>query len=219
MGLRIPRLYAIVDAVYVRDAPISSVAEALLSAGIKLIQYRDKQASSRELYERSQQLLECARRAEGMLIVNDRADVARVVDADGVHVGQEDLPIDLARRVVGEGKWVGCSTHNLEQVLIADKSSADYIGFGPIFATRSKDRPDPVVGLQGLQEARRATSKPLVAIGGITRANARAVIEAGADSIAVIQDLLQAPDVSARAREFLRILSDLKNPARFDVES
>lgn len=208
MNIQFPRLYVILDAAQVGEASISSAADALLSAGIRLIQYRDKQASARELYERSQQLIERIRAAGGILIVNDRADVARALDANGVHVGQEDLPVELARRVVGEGKWVGCSTHNLEQVRSADKSSADYIGFGPVFPTRSKEKPDPVVGLPGLREARQMTRKPLVAIGGITRANARAVLEAGADSVAVIQDLLQTPEIAARAQEFLRILAD-----------
>jgi thiamine-phosphate pyrophosphorylase len=214
VGIEIPRLYAILDAAQVGDAAITSVAEMLLSAGVTLIQYRDKRASSRELYERCRLLLEHIRPAGGTLIVNDRADVARAVDADGVHVGQEDLPVELARRVVGDGKWVGCSTHNPEQVRLADKSAADYIGFGPIFATRSKERPDPVVGLAGLREARRLTDKPIVAIGGITRANARAVFEAGADSVAVIQDLLQAEDIAARAREFLHLLADGEANAR-----
>ena len=134
------------------------------------------------------------------------ADVARALNADGVHVGQDDLPVEAARPLLPAGKWVGCSTHTLEQVREADRSSADYIAFGPVFPTRSKAAPDPVVGLQGLGEARKATAKPLVAIGGITLQSARAVIEAGADSVAVISDLLGTSDIAARAREFLAIL-------------
>lgn len=183
-------------------------AQELLAAGVTWVQYRDKRGSSREVYENCRQISEWVRQAGGIFIVNDRADIARAVEASGVHVGQEDLPVELARRVVGWDKCVGCSTHLLAQVQQADRSSADYIAFGPVFATQSKERPDPLVGLEGLREARRATRKPLVAIGGITLENARAAIQAGADSVAVIQDLMGAADIGARAKEFLRVLEE-----------
>ena len=206
MQFPILRLYAIIDPAQTAGQSAAATAEILLSAGVRLIQFRDKKASSRELFESSRLILERVRRAEGIFILNDRADVARAVEADGVHVGQEDLPVELARRVLGPGKWVGTSTHRLDQVIEADLSSADYIAFGPIFPTASKEKPDPVVGLDGLREARQATRKPLVAIGGITVENARAVIEAGADSVAVIRDLISAPDIGKRAEEFLKVL-------------
>jgi len=208
MRVSIPRFYAILDAAQIGNQPPATVCEALLAVGVRLIQYRAKRASSREIYEICCQLAEQVRRAEGIIIVNDRADIARAVEADGVHLGQEDLPVELARRVLDPGKWVGYSTHDLAQVREADRSSADYIAFGPIFPTQSKEKPDPVVGLEGLRQARQATRKPLVAIGGITLENARDVIEAGADSAAVIADLLRAPDVGKRAREFLRALGN-----------
>jgi thiamine-phosphate pyrophosphorylase len=173
-----------------------------------LIQVRDKRASSRELFEISREIGERARQAGVIFIVNDRADVARAVNADGVHVGQEDLPVEWARLLLLSDKWVGCSTHSLAQVREADRSSADYIAFGPVFPTRSKEKPDPEVGLEVLREARKSTVKPLVAIGGITLENAQSVIEAGADSVAVISDLLLAPDIGARARELLRVLGE-----------
>jgi thiamine-phosphate pyrophosphorylase len=179
------------------------MATALLAAGVRLIQLRDKHASSGELCESAQRVAECVRLAGGIFIVNDRADVARAVDADGVHVGQDDLPVEFARTIVGSSKVVGCSTHNLAQVKAADLSTVDYIAFGPIYPTASKENPDAVVGLAGLSQARRATPKPLVAIGGITPENARAVIEAGADSVAVIRGLVGAPDIRERAGEFL----------------
>lgn len=206
MGFSLPRLYAILDAAQTGDRSLTEVCEILLAAGVRLIQYRDKQASSRQLYEAGCQIAEQVRRAGGLFIVNDRADVARAVGADGVHLGQDDLPVELARRSLEPGKLVGCSTHDLAQVREADQSSADYIAFGPIFPTQSKAKPDAVVGLAGLREARQATRKPLVAIGGITLATAREVTEAGADSVAVIADLLKAADIGARAREFLRVL-------------
>jgi len=201
-----PRLYAIIDPAWIAGRSGGDVCEALLAAGVKWVQYRAKHSSSREMFEASQRISRRVRQVGGTFIVNDRADIARAVEASGVHVGQEDLPLELARRVVGRDKFVGCSTHNLAQVQEADRSSADYIAFGPIFATLSKQNADAVVGLEGLRRARQATRKALVAIGGITAENARGVIEAGADSVAVIHDLVGAPDVFARAREFLAAL-------------
>ena len=209
MSFALPRLYAIIDAAQTGNRSTAAVSDALLAAGVKLIQYRDKQASSRVLYENSFELAARARQANAVLIVNDRADVARVVQADGVHVGQDDLSVELVRRVLGAGKRIGCSTHHPDQVRDAERSSADYIAFGPIFETQSKQQPDPVVGLEGLRDARRLTRKPLVAIGGITLKNARAVMEAGADSVAVISDLLTPDDIESRARDFLKLLGGL----------
>jgi len=144
--------------------------------------------------------------AGGIFIVNDRADLARITGADGVHVGQDDLPVGEARRVLLAGQRVGVSTHTRAQFEEAGATSADYIAFGPIFPTGSKERPDPVVGLDRLREMRGLTRKPLVAIGGITLDNAASVIEAGADSVAVIHDLLAAEDIGAQARKFLQAL-------------
>ena len=208
MSLSIPRFYAILDTAQIGGRPPVAICGILLAAGVRLIQYRDKQGSSRQLYETCCQLGGQVRRAAGIFIVNDRADVARAAGADGVHLGQEDLPVELAHRVLEPGKWVGYSNHSLSQVREADPSAADYIAFGPIFSTQSKEKPDPVVGLDGLREARQATCKPLVAIGGITLENVREVIAAGADSVAVIAALLTAPDIGERAREFLHVLGN-----------
>jgi thiamine-phosphate pyrophosphorylase len=203
MQLPIPRLYAIVDPAQGSGRSAVELTEALLAAGVRLIQLRDKQAASVELYDVARIVGELVRRARGTFIVNDRADIAKAVDADGVHVGQDDLPVESARAILGPDKIIGYSTHYLEQVLEADRSTADYIAFGPVYATASKLNPDPVVGPEGVRAARRATSKPLVAIGGITLENARAVIEAGADSVAVIRGLVGAPHVRRRAEELL----------------
>jgi len=136
--------------------------------------------------------------------MNDRADLALVAEFDGVHVGQDDLLPESVRRIIGAERWLGVSTHNPEQVAEADQTSADYLAIGPVFSTSSKEKPDPVVGPEGLRRARSLTRKPLVAIGGITRANAASVIEAGADSVAVISDLIRDPRKSAE--EFFRVL-------------
>ena len=207
-ALLLPRLYAIIDPVQAGGRSPVEVAAALLAAGVQLIQLRDKQASSRDLYATAQRLGVYIREEGGTFIVNDRADVALAVGAEGVHVGQDDLPVESARAILGPGKIIGYSTHVLEQVREADRSSANYIAFGPIFPTTSKANPDAVVGLEGLRAARKATRKPLVAIGGITLENARAVIEAGADSVAVIRALVGTEDIRARAREFLRSIED-----------
>jgi len=146
-----------------------------------------------------------ARLGEGIrLIMNDRADLCLAAGFDGLHVGQDDLSPASARRIIGADRWLGVSTHNPEQLALADQTPADYLAIGPVFVTSSKANPDPVVGLEGVRRARELTRKPLVAIGGITRANARSVMEAGADAVAVISELLRDPRKSAE--EFLQIL-------------
>jgi thiamine-phosphate pyrophosphorylase len=204
MGFTIPPLYAIIDPARTGERSPVEVSEILLAAGVKLIQYRAKRATSRELLEISRQIVERTRSAQATFIVNDRADIALAVDSEGVHLGQDDLPPELARSVLKPGKWIGYSTHSLSQVREGDRTSADYIAYGPVFPTSSKDNPNPVVGLEGLRQARQATRKPLVAIGGITAENAKSAIEAGADSVAVISALVGARNIAARAKEFLK---------------
>jgi thiamine-phosphate pyrophosphorylase len=209
MNLVLPPLYAIIDAALLTTSELS-FAEMMAESGVELLQYRNKRASSRELFDVSRsisaRLSELAKPGsyEPRFIVNDRADIALLVNAQGVHVGQEDLGVEDARSVVGPEAIVGVSTHSLEQLDAADKTSADYIAFGPIFATTSKENPDPVVGLQLLREARQHTRKPLVAIGGITLVRAADVFRAGADSLAVARDLIVSQDPVARARLYLR---------------
>jgi len=209
-----PPLYAIIDADLVKTSELS-FAEMMAESGVALLQYRGKHSTSRELFEICAVLAREWPRLTGnapagelpqasRFIVNDRADIAALVGAGGVHVGQDDLGVEQARAIVGPHAWVGVSTHNLDQVAAADKNSADYIAFGPIFPTTTKERPDPVVGLDLLAQVRRRTRKPLVAIGGITLDRAEDVYRAGADSLAVTRDLMAAPDPAARARAFLQ---------------
>jgi thiamine-phosphate pyrophosphorylase len=204
-----PALYAILDASPEFAGPsrlsILEIAERLAGAGVEVFQYRDKRGSARKIQETSAALVGRVANEGVRFIVNDRADIAAMVGAGGVHVGQEDLPVEAARKILGSGLWVGVSTHNLEQLRAADATSADYIAVGPIFRTGTKENPDPVVGLEFLRGARGITRKPLVAIGGITVESAQAVYEAGADSVAVIRDLMAADDPAARAREYLAI--------------
>jgi thiamine-phosphate pyrophosphorylase len=200
----LPRLYAILDASCFSDHDTLCLAAGqLAAAGVTLLQYRNKTGNARELL---QQAAELKRRLPNSvkLIMNDRADLCLAAGFDGVHLGQDDLSPAGARAVIGDKLWLGVSTHNPEQLAKADNTSAHYLAIGPVFATRSKENPDPVIGLDGVRQARALTRKPLVAIGGITRENCRSVIEAGADSVAVISDLIREPGKSAG--EFLRIL-------------
>ena len=207
LPLTLPRLYAILDVHQMGARSAGEVCATLLSVGVRLFQYRHKRGSSRQVFDGVRPLISMIRESGGLLIVNDRADIALAAHADGVHLGQDDLPVDLARRVLPDGQYVGCSTHNLDQLRHADATSADYLAFGPIFPTASKEASDPAVGLAGLADARQATSKPLVAIGGITVSNVRQAVEQGADFVAVISGLLAVPDLADRAREFLSVLS------------
>ncbi|HEV2616252.1 MAG TPA: thiamine phosphate synthase [Candidatus Acidoferrales bacterium] len=201
-----PPLYAVLDEDLLK-MPAQRCARELASAGAELIQYRAKHSSPRAYFEVCSNLTETLAgrdtRFSVRFIVNDRPDIAAMVGAGGVHVGQDDLPPDDARRVCGSGRWVGISTHTLEQVRAAAKTSADYIAVGPIFSTSTKEKPGAVVGTSFIREARKLTSKSIVAIGGITRERAAEVYEAGADSIAVIRDLLETSDPAARVKEFL----------------
>src|ERR1035438_9843966 len=200
----LPRLYPILDAGCFSDADaMFSAAAELAAASCTLLQYRNKSGNARQMLDHAREL-ERRLGARVKLMMNDRADLCLATDFDGVHVGQDDLSAESVRRIIGLDRWLGVSTHNPEQLAEADKTSADYLAIGPVFATGSKANPDPVVGLEGVRRARELTRKPLVAIGGITRANARSVIDAGADSVAVISDLIRDPRKSAE--EFLRVL-------------
>ena len=209
---RLPKLYAIVDArnfARAKDpsAAMAKFARELVKGGVRLIQYRNKMGNTREMLEQARAIRKAVGR-KALLIFNDRADLCLAAGFDGVHVGQEDLSPAAARRIIGKRRILGVSTHNVRQVREADGSSADYIAIGPVFPTKSKAKPDPVVGLAGVQAARRATRKTLVAIGGITRANCRAVIGvtggAVADAVAVLSGLLGSPRKSAE--EFGKLL-------------
>jgi len=199
-------LYAIIDTA-LAPGPAPLVAEQLLRAGVRVLQYREKGPFTRQSWRDCCAIAELARNREVRFIINDRADVALLCGADGVHLGQEDLPPEHARRLLGEGKIIGFSTHSVEQAREADGLLVDYLAIGPVFPTVTKEGAHPAVGLETVRAARAAVRKPLVAIGGITLENAAAVIEAGADAVAVIRDLLLAPDLEARARQFLERLA------------
>lgn len=209
-----PRLYPILDTALLagRSCAIEPAAEAMLEGGAGILQFRHKGYFSRAVFEQAERVAELCRRAGALFIVDDRADIALLLDA-GLHVGQDDLPPGDARRLLGPGRVLGFSTHDQGQFTAALDEPLDYMAFGPIFPTRSKDSPDPVVGLEPLPElAKQAHQRrrPLVAIGGITRENAPQVLAAGADSLAVISDLLPETctfqSLRARMEEWQRLV-------------
>lgn len=195
----LPRLYAILDpSSFSDDAKMFAAAADLAAAGVTLLQYRNKSGHARQMLEHARQVKQSVG-SRVKLVMNDRADLCIAAAFDGLHIGQDDISPEAAGRIIGPDCWLGISTHNPEQIAEADQTDADYLAIGPVFATASKAYLDPVVGLDGVRRARELTRKPLVAIGGITRANARSVVDAGADSVAVISDLLPDPRKSAEA--------------------
>lgn len=200
-----PALYAILDATPAQPSEsFVSLANKFAAAGVQLIQIRAKQIPARQFLKIASALI-AAVPANVKIIINDRPDIAGIAKTAGVHIGQEDLPVEAARQICPSPQWVGISTHNLEQLRAAADTSADYMAVGPIYPTATKENPDPVVGLDLIRAARKLTRKPLVAIGGITIQSAGEVFSAGADSVAVISDLLNAPDPAQRAREYLAV--------------
>jgi thiamine-phosphate pyrophosphorylase len=207
----LPKLYPILDAdaLALAGVPLATAAHALYDAGVRWLQYRDKQASDAAVVERMRELRAIFPAGDAVLLLNDRVDLCAPVGADGVHIGQEDMLAAEARRILGPHRLLGVSTHNATQLSAAIATgAADYLAIGPVFATGSKENPDPVVGLAGVKAARASTRLPLVAIGGITGDNGHEVIEAGADSVAVISALLpqDGQEMAERVRDFLALL-------------
>jgi thiamine-phosphate pyrophosphorylase len=200
--MQVSPIYPIIDTVISRHSLEFLVAE-FAAAGVRSVQLREKSANSRQFFAEAQRFVELARRHALSAIINDRTDIAWLTGAAGVHLGQEDLPAEQARKILGPAGIVGCSTHNLKQALEAEAGPADYVAIGPVFATASKENPDPVVSREELREIRRQVKKPLVAIGGITSENAAGLFQLGIDSVAVIRDVLHADDIHKKIAQFL----------------
>lgn len=197
-----PFLYPIVDVGLLGERRVGEVVAALVRGGARILQLRAKAISDRRLVELAREALAATREGGALLLVNDRPDVARIVDADGVHLGQGDLQPADARTVLGPDAIVGLSTHSLEQLRRAASQPADYLAVGPVFPTSTKSDPDPVVGPDFVREARRLVSTLLVAIGGIRPEHAGQLVSAGADGLAVASALLQAADLTAQCAAF-----------------
>ena len=209
MRIKLPKLYPITDS---RLSGLSHAEQVkrLSAGGASFIQLREKHLSPREFYREAEEALRVARERGVRLIINDRVDVALALQADGVHLGQNDLPPAAARELLGERAIIGFSTHNIEQAIEAARLPVDYIAIGPVYPTLSKENPDPVVGLEGLNRVRRATGQiPLVAIGGIRRENILEVLQSGSDAVAVISLLLAGTsEIEERTREILATFRD-----------
>jgi len=204
MRLKLPPVYPITDKMLSGKPDHLTILKELVRGGATLVQVRDKCTPAAELLSDLRRCAEFASKHDVMLLVNDRCDLVLCCEADGVHLGQGDLPPDAARSVLGRTKVIGYSTHNLPQVRRALRLPLDYIGYGPVFATSTKENPSPVVGLDGLRRACRHSSKPVVAIGGIGLEQVRDVLNAGAASVAVISALMKAPNLARRMEQFLK---------------
>ena len=194
MKLILPKIYPITDT---RLTGLSHTAqvEKLIAGGAKFIQLREKYASPRDFYEAAEAAIAIARRYAVKIIINDRVDLALALKADGLHLGQDDLPPEKARAILGENAIIGFSTHSVAQAVEATKLPIDYLAVGPVFTTQTKENPDETVGLDGLEKVRAAIGDfPLVAIGGLTTENFRAAFDAGADSLAIIKSILFPPE-------------------------
>jgi thiamine-phosphate pyrophosphorylase len=206
-------LYVILDPSVCPDRPLHEVLKVSAAAGATLFQYRNKSASMKDAYIEAMELRKLAAELEVLFIVNDRCDLALAVDADGVHLGQGDLPLNLARKVMGPGKLIGISTHNAEQVRVATAGGPDYLGFGPIFKPGSKADHDPVVGVAGLKAIRPLTPLPIFAIGGISLDHVSEVMGAGANGVAVISAILKASDIRHTVSDFVARLARPTSPS------
>jgi len=207
-GLKLPAFYPVLDTEITSRSGMNAVeaAEAILEGGARILQFRHKTFFSRNVFETAQRVAELCRKTGALFVMNDRADIAMLLDA-ALHLGQDDLAPADARRITPAGTIIGLSTHNAEQLRAGDREAVDYLAIGPIFQTGSKQNPDPIVGVELLRTLRALTQKPLAAIGGIARANAPAVFAAGADCLAVIGDLypepLTKPELRSRVEEWL----------------
>ena len=203
LAIPLEGLYVILDPSLRPDRPLIDVLNAAAAAGVRMFQYRNKTASMKEAFAEAGPLRHRAQELNVLFFVNDRCDLALATDADGVHLGQSDLPYANARHILGAHKCIGLSTHNAEQVKEAERLGPNYIGFGPIFTPASKTDHEPVVGLEGLHSIRALTSLPVFAIGGIQTHHVRPVMEAGANGIAVISAVVGAADIGAAATKFI----------------
>jgi thiamine-phosphate pyrophosphorylase len=204
MAFRLPSIYPITDR-QISGLSHAAQVERMAEGGATIVQLREKVLSARDFFVEAREALEVARKLGVRVIINDRVDLAHVLNADGVHLGQEDMPASAARELLGPEAIIGVSTHNLDQLKQASDEPVDYVAVGPIFSTSTKENPDPVVGLEGVRMARQEIpDKPLVAIGGITLENAAEVLQAGADSVALIRAVLDDPNqIASRIRALL----------------
>ena len=208
MQVIIPIIYPIIDSSLFTLDNIGKTAEAIIDGGAKILQLRAKRLSSKEFLETARIIRKITKDKGTVFIVNDRVDIALLTDADGVHLGQGDLPVKEARRLLGNNKIIGYSTHNLREALEAVRLPVDYISFGPIFPTKTKEDAQTPKGLKGLSEVRKSVGIPIVAIGGITETNMAHVLKEGVESVAMISEILTSLDISKKLNRLITIAKD-----------
>lgn len=206
----IPPLYLIIDSFLTPAADIEKTATDIMDGGAKILQLRAKKLSSKEFLETARIIRKITKDRGAVFIVNDRVDIALLTDADGVHLGQNDLPVREARRLLGNDKIIGYSTHNMREARVAKKLPVDYISFGPIFPTKTKEDAQTPKGIKGLSEIRKAVNIPIVAIGGITETNLIYVLKEGADSAAMISEILTVKDISKKVNRLISVADKFK---------
>ena len=212
MQVLIPIIYPIIDSSLVTLDNIGKTAEAIIDGGAKILQLRAKSLSSKEFLETARIIRKITKDKGTVFIVNDRVDIALLTDADGVHLGQGDLPVKEARRLLGNNKIIGYSTHNLREALEAVRLPVDYISFGPIFPTKTKEDAQMPKGLKGLSEVRKAVEIPIVAIGGITETNMVHVLNEGVEGVAMISEILTVKDISQKINRVIATAKKIKRP-------
>jgi len=210
MQVLIPIIYPIIDSSLVTLDNIGKTAEAIIDGGAKILQLRAKSLSSKEFLETARIIRKITKDKGTVFIVNDRVDIALLTDADGVHLGQDDLPVKEARRLLGNNKIIGYSTHNLREALEAVRLPVDYISFGPIFPTKTKEDAQTPKGLKLLSEVRKAVEIPIVAIGGITETNMAHVLKEGVEGVAMISEILTVKDISQKINRVIATAKKIK---------
>jgi thiamine-phosphate pyrophosphorylase len=210
--IQLPNIYPIIDIPLISSDNIRKTAQAIIDGGAKILQLRAKKLSSGEFLEAALIIRKITKDKGAIFILNDRVDIALLTDADGVHLGQDDLPVNEARRLLGNNKIIGYSTHNLREALESKKLPVDYISFGPIFSTKTKEDAQTPKGLKGLDEAKKAVKIPIVAIGGIIETNMAHVLKQGVESMAMISDILTAKDISQKIKRLISIAKEGKRP-------
>ncbi|MDP2682224.1 MAG: thiamine phosphate synthase [Deltaproteobacteria bacterium] len=210
--IQLPNIYPIIDISLISSDKIGETAHAVIDGGAKILQLRAKKLSSREFLETARIIRKITKDKGAVFIVNDRIDIALLTDADGVHLGQDDLPVKEARRLLGNNKIIGYSTHNIREARAAKKLPVDYISFGPIFATKTKEDAQTPKGLKGLDEIMKAVKIPIVAIGGITETNMAHVLKQGVESVAMISEILTAKDISQKINRLIFTAKEIKRP-------
>ena len=202
-------LYFVTDRKLSKQGILKDVKQ-VIGAGCKIVQYREKEKSSEEMFKEAKQLAELCKSKDVLFIVNNRVDIALAVDADGVHLGQNDLPLDLARKILGKGKIIGTSNHSVKEVKQSESAGADYISVGPVFYTDTKKDAGPVLGLELLKQVRAITKLPIVAIGGVNEENIEEVLQAGANSVAIISAIVSTSNPGKSAERIVKKIRGFK---------